>query len=1004
MRRLNPGLPEQAYEKAIEKITAESSYQSLAEINLEKYNYFRDGVPVDYRNQKGELVKEKKLRVFDFDEPEKNQFLAVRQMWIQGRLHLRRPDIIGFVNGIPLLFVELKAAHRNLKTAYDDNLTDYKDTIPQLFHYNAFIILSNGIESKIGAITSRYQHFHEWKRIHEDQKGIISLDTILQGTCERNRFMDLFENFILFDNSIGKTIKLIARNHQFLGVNKAIVSVEDKKAREGKLGVFWHTQGSGKSYSMVFFCQKIHRKMKGSFTFLIVTDRRELDKQIYGTFAGVGAVTSKKIRAEDGGHLKKLLTEDHRYIFTLIHKFGNEKDENYPELTQRDDIIVISDEAHRTQQGRLALNMRNALPKASYLGFTGTPLFKDDEITKRIFGDYVSVYDFKRSIEDGATVPLYYENRGEYLKLKNPKINEQIRLAIEEADLDTDQQAKLEELFNREYPVLTSHYRLDAIAKDLVHHFNTRGYKGKAMLVCLDKLTAVKMYNLVTAHWTEYVNQFEKQLTKVKDEMELLEKHRDLQWMKETEIAVVVSSEQNEIKKFRDWDLDIVPHREKMTTRDLETEFKDEDHPFRLAIVCAMWITGFDVPSLSTLYLDKPLQSHTLMQTIARANRVHEGKNNGLIVDYIESYKSLLDALSLYAIGGSGGGGGKEGGGGIDVPVKPKEELITELEEVINATKEFLLELSFELNELIAAKGLEKIAAIAKGTDAVYTNDETRKKFEVMAREVFKKYKAVLPDPVINKYTPEKEAIDVIYTRIQDNRDKADITEVMKKIQGVVDDSVATITVVLEPTEDYGKIVDLSGIDFVKLEKNFLKSQQKNTTVQLLKDKIEAKLRDMVAKNSLRVDFYKKYNEIIDEYNRGKDAVTVEETFKKLVDFVNSLSNEQKRVVREDLTEEQMAIFDLLIKPSLKPAEKKKVKEVAIELLKALKKEKLHVEKWNEKTQISAAVHQYINDYLFEYLPYPTYENHEIDLRTNLVYNHIRSKYPGGGSSIYGNY
>ncbi|MGB4328566.1 MAG: HsdR family type I site-specific deoxyribonuclease [Tenuifilum sp.] len=719
LKEFNPRLPEQAYIQAYEKLNEESSTKSLAEINHEKYQLLREGVPVDFINEKGEQIKNKTLKVFDFDNPENNNFLAVRQLWIQGKSNReRRPDIIGFVNGIPLLFIELKAAHRKLENAYNDNFTDYKDVIPKLFYYNAFVILSNGIESRIGSITGKYEHFHEWKRITEEDEGIVALDRIIVGVCEKRRFLDLFENFILFDTSTGETVKLIARNHQFIGVNKAIENIKLKEElyKQGKisleekqkLGVFWHTQGSGKSYSMVFLCQKIHRKFTGSYTFLIVTDRNELDNQIYGTFSGVGAVPQVKagadnsLRAKSGEHLKKLLREEHRYLFSLIHKFNFQE-----EITRRENIIVISDEAHRTQGGQLALNMRNALPHASYIGFTGTPLFKDDEITKRIFGDYVSRYDFKRSIDDGATVPLYYENRGEYLGLKNPAINEQIRAVIdaETEDLDSDQRSRIEQLFAREYPILTARKRLDAIAKDVVWHFCNRGYKGKGMFIAMDKLIAVKMYDLIMEHWNNYIKQLEKEIAKEKyGDQELLVKKRDLQWIKETEICVVVSPEQNEIQKFKKWDLDIEPHREKMNTQDLETRFKDENDPFRLVIVCAMWITGFDVPTLSTLYLDKPLKSHTLMQAIARANRVSEGKNNGLIVDYIETYTALLDALAIYGSGGENGGGG--GGEKPEPPVKPKEELIKQLEEALEATETFLQdEVNFDLQELNNADG-----------------------------------------------------------------------------------------------------------------------------------------------------------------------------------------------------------------------------------------------------------------------------------------------------------
>ncbi|MBK9630992.1 MAG: type I restriction endonuclease subunit R [Saprospiraceae bacterium] len=1017
IKQFNPNLPDQAYNQAYEKLIEESITKSLAEINYEKHLLLRNGIPVQLPSPPGEGsgVRTITLRVFDFDNTGNNNFLAVRQLWIQGKSNReRRPDIIGFVNGIPLLFIELKAAHRKLENAYNDNFTDYKDVMPKLFYYNAFVMLSNGIESRIGSVTGKYQHFHEWKRITEEDEGIVALDRIIVGVCEKNRFLDLFENFILFDNSLGKVVKIIARNHQFIGVNKAIENIQHKEQiyklgkisieEKQKLGVFWHTQGSGKSYSMVFFCQKIHHKFTGSFTFLIVTDRNELDTQIYGTFSGVDAVPQVKAGAKDslkansGNHLKELLSSEHRYLFTLIHKFNFEK-----EITKRDNIIVISDEAHRTQGGDLAMNLRNALPNASFIGFTGTPLFKDDEITKRIFGDYISRYDFKRSVDDGATVPLYYENRGEYLKLDNPNINENIRTLLENEELESDERSKVEKLIARDYPILTAKKRLNDIAKDVVWHFCNRGYKGKGMFIALDKLTAVRMYDLITNHWKLTVEQLEKEIAKTKyGDQELLEKNRELQWIKDTEICVVVSSEQNEIQKFQKWDLDIEPHREKMNNQDLETRFKDENDPFRFVIVCAMWITGFDVPTLSTLYLDKPLKSHTLMQAIARANRISEGKNNGLIVDYIETYTALLDALAIYGSGGEDGEG--SGGEKPEPPVKPKEELIKQLEEALQTTETFLQnEVNFDLLELIKADGLHKLAAMEKAVNAVYTNDETKRKFQVLAREVFKKYKALQPDKVLNQYAPRKNAIDVIYTAIEDNIESADVADIMRKIQSVVDESIENM--VAEPSHNEGKIIDLSGLDFDLLEQYFLKTKNKNATVQSLKDKIEKQLKQMVERNPLTVDYYKRYQEIIEEYNRGKDEVVIKETFRKLIELVNSYSEEEADTKREGLADEQKAIFDILRHgKKLEEKEKNEIKKISIELLEELKKEKLKVEQWADKSVTAAAVFNTVSKTLFETLPYPTYQTDDIDLKTNLVYEHLKHQYYGGGRSIYGQY
>lgn len=1014
LKQFNPNLPEQAYQQAFEKLNEESYSKSLEEINFEKYQLLRNGIQVDFLNEKGEQIKNKTLKVFDFETADNNNFLAVRQLWLEGRSKReRRPDIIGFVNGIPLLFIELKAAHRKLENAYNDNFTDYKDVIPKLFHFNAFVILSNGLESRIGSVTGKYQHFHEWKRITEDEEGKVALDRIILGVCDKQRFLDLFENFILFDNTLGRVVKLIARNHQFIGVNKAIENVKEKENQykkgeisleeKQKMGVFWHTQGSGKSYSMVFFCQKIHRKFTGSYTFLIVTDRNELDRQIYSTFSGVGAIPQVKsgsknsLQANSGAHLKELLSAENRYLFTLIHKFNFEE-----EITRRENIIVISDEAHRTQGGQLAMNLRNSLPNASFIGFTGTPLFKDDEITKRIFGDYVSQYDFKRSVDDGATVPLYYENRGENLGLVNPNINDEIRQLLEKEELESDQKSRLEQLIARDYPILTAKKRLTAIAKDVVWHFCNRGYKGKAMFVALDKITAVKMYNLITEQWKLYIAQLEKEIAKGKyGDQEILEKSRDLNWVKETEICVVVSSEQNEIKKFKEWDLDIEPHREKMNDQNLEERFKTEEDPFRLVIVCAMWITGFDVPTLSTLYLDKPLKSHTLMQAIARANRIHEGKNNGLIVDYIETYTALLNALAIYGTGGSEKGGDDET---KHPPIEKKEQLIKLLDTAISVIEKFLKEeLQFDLIELVESTGIDKLATINKGVNAINTNDDTKSKFLILAREVFKKFKALQPDKILNNYAPKKNALDSLYNVIYKGIESADVAEIMVKIQNIVDDSIRNIA--SEPGAFDERTFDLSAINFKLLEQFFLKTKNKNTLVQSLKKRIENQLKRMVERNPMTIDYYNKYNEIIQEYNRGKDEVVIKETFRKLIELINSYSEQEAETKREGLSDEQKAIFDILrYGKKLGDKEKNEIKKISVQLLEELKKEKLKVEDWPLKSKTAAAVYNTVSKSLFNDLPYPTYQLEDVDLKANLVYAHLKQQYYGGGRSVYGNY
>ena len=622
LKKLNPGINDNQISEAQKTLEHRLSSSSLLQVNEEKYYLIRDGIPVTVKKANGQ-TEVKKASVIDFRNPDNNDFLAIKELKIHGELYRRRTDIVGFVNGISLLFIELKKNTVDVQNAYEDNYTDYQDTIPHLFYYNAFLMLSNGIEAKVGTLGSKYEFFHEWKRLAEKDQGSVALETMLRGICKKENFLDLFENFILYDHSGGYTAKILARNHQYLGVNETVKAYATRKLNDGKLGVFWHTQGSGKSYSMVFLAQKVRRKFEGSPTFVILTDREELNEQISDTFENCGLLGKTKASqfiAVSGEDLVQKLNGNPSFIFTLIQKFNKPNAEPiYPEH----DIIIMSDEAHRSQYGIFADNMMKLLPTAARIGFTGTPLLSSDNITARTFGGYVSVYDFKRAVEDGATVPLYYENRGEKIvDLHNPEITKEILDAIEKADISVDQQEKLEAEFAKEIHLLTAEPRLRSIARDFVNHYSDLWTSGKAMFVCLNKVTCVRMYNYVQEYWQEEIKKLKGKM-KTATQQEAQELGRKLNWMQETEMAVVISQEQNEIQTFNKWGLDIKYHRAKMEKRELDKEFKASKNPLRVVFVCAMWLTGFDVRCLSCLYLDKPLKAHTLMQTIARANRVN---------------------------------------------------------------------------------------------------------------------------------------------------------------------------------------------------------------------------------------------------------------------------------------------------------------------------------------------------------------------------------------------
>jgi len=994
-KRLNPDLPPEAYTLAFEELTRDRSRLSMPAANREVYQLLRNGIKVRIPDPEGGGEKVETVRLVDWDNHANNDFLLVSQFWLVGEMYKRRADLVGFVNGIPLLFMELKAAHKQIQTAYTGNLTDYKDTIPQLFWFNAFIILSNGSEAKVGSITSDWGHFNDWKKINsEGEEGVISLETVLRGTCEPIRFLDILENFLLFMEVRGGVVKVVPKNHQYLGVENAMAALREIKNRKGRLGVFWHTQGSGKSISMIFFSQKVLRKVPGNWTFVVVTDRQELDDQIYKTFANAGVITEGHCQAESSKDLRRLLTEDHRFVFTLIHKFRTEDGSPHPVLSQRDDIIVITDEAHRSQYDTLALNMRNALPKASFLAFTGTPLIIGEEKTREVFGDYVSIYNFKQSVDDGATVPLYYENRIPELELKDESaFKEGMDRLLEEAELDEAQEKKLEREFSREYHLITRDDRLEKIAEDIVEHFTERGQPGKGMVVSIDKATAVKMYDKVRKYWKQKIDRLMEQMNKLSGP-ERQDVEKKISYMRETDMAVVVSSSQNEVAEMRRKGVDIIPHRQRMVKEDLDTKFKDPDDLFRLVFVCAMWMTGFDVPSCSAIYLDKPMRNHTLMQTIARANRVFKDKVNGLIVDYVGVFRNLQRALAIY---GSGSGGGVKPG---EEPVKAKAELVAMLKTAIAQTVEFLTEVGIEVEPIIAAKGFERVKLLDEVVDAVLVNDTTKKRFINLSNTVNRIYKAILPDPEANEFVPVCALFRAIQLKIEALQPEADVSEVMGKVEDLLDESITAKGYVIRgPVTPYGKkkLVDLSEIDFKALKKEFAK-ERRRIEIEKLRGAINSALEKMVRLNKTRVDYLEKFQQMIDEYNQG--AANLEEFFERLLKFVKELQEEEKRGVSEGLSEEELAVFDLIRKPDMELTKKEEgqVKKIARELLESLKREKLVLD-WRKTQATRAAVRVAVEDKLDEL---PVVFTREIyTQKCNAVYQHIFESYYGEGRSVY---
>ena len=985
LKALNPWMTEQQLAEAVERMTERMSSQTLMQINEQKYQYIKDGIPITRTKPNGE-TEEVKAKVIDFASPEKNEFLCVRELWVYGSLYRRRADIVGFVNGIPLLFMELKNHDVEVVDAFNKNYRDYLDTIPQLFYHNAFIMFSNGLEARVGTIDSKWEFFHEWKRLNEMEAGNIKLPTMLRGICKKENFLDLLENFILYDHSDGHTVKILSRNHQYLGVNQAVEMYRNREYVNGKLGVFWHTQGSGKSYSMLFLAQKIRRKFAGSPTIVVLTDREELNKQISDTFENcgmLGKVKASKFIAQSGEDLITKLKGNPSYIFSLIQKFNRPDAEPiYPDH----DIVVISDEAHRTQNGVFADNLMHLLPMANRIGFTGTPLLFNDNITARTFGGYVSIYDFKRAVEDKATVPLYYENRGERLQdLQNPEINEEIATVLEQAgDMDASQLAKLEREFAKEVHLLTARKRLRIVAKDFVRHYTDLWTSGKAMMVSYNKVTCVRMYEYVQEYWQKEIVLLEKQISKSTSQQEVQELNRKLKWMQETEMAVVVSQEQNEVQTFQKWGLDILSHRTKMEKRELDKEFKDKDNKLRVVFVCAMWLTGFDVKTLSCLYIDKPMKAHTLMQTIARANRVAEGKTNGLIIDYIGIVKALRQALADYTAN-------PEGEDGND-PTIDKKELIKHVHETIAAATAFLNEHEFKLENLIEADNFDKLCLLKEAANAMCATAEIRKSYCTFATTLLKLWKYLDREDINTEMKQNKDAIEAIFKELQKKRKHADITDLSVAINEIVNEYLQIDDTVLSDSTTSRRF-DISGINFDILRREFAKCKEKNLIMKDIQELLQERIALMLSQNPGRINFYEKYQEIIREYNQEQNRVNIEQTFEELMQLSQQLTEEEKRYIRERFeNDEQLSMYDVLMKDDLSKEEIKKLKKVAVDLLAKIKDMMESMSNPFDNPTAKATIIITIRDTLWSDLP-ESYSDESINYYKDAVYSYISQRY-----------
>ena len=1000
LKRLNPQIVEDTLKGILQELRKDFTGTDMIDTNYRLYQKIRNGIKVPI--QKNGKEDFDIVRLFDFDHPERNDFHCVNQMWIKGHYRYRRPDVLLFVNGLPVVFIELKNSTVKIEEAYNKNLTSYRQDIPNIFAFNQICVLSNGLQTKIGAWNSNYEFFFEWLRVDDEKEKLdreqianhgLSVTNLIDGLFRKERLLDYIENFIFFDN---KCIKIIAKNHQYLGVNNLMESVARRRELNGKLGVFWHTQGSGKSYSMVMFVRKVKRKLHGNFTFLVITDREDLDAQIHKTFVRTEVIGDKEeCQPKNSTQLRDFLRSNKPMVFTLIHKFQYDKTRKYPLLSDRNDIFVLVDEAHRTQYKQLAENMHTGLPNANYIAFTGTPLLGSKRLTNQWFGDYVSEYNFAQAIEDGSTVPLFYSRRVPEVGLTNDWLDTDVDQICEDENLNDREKELLENSSSRIMEVIKRDERLDRIARDIAHHFPRRGFLGKGMVVSVDKYTAVRMYDKVQKYWAEEKKQLVKDRNHAQTKEDREKINAMLAYMNKVEMAVVISKEDGEEEKFAAQGLDITPHRKKLEAistdgKDIEDRFKDKDDPLSLVFVCAMWLTGFDVPSLSTLYLDKPMKGHTLMQAIARANRVFPGKTCGIIVDYVNVFKYMQQALSDYASTGDD----------TEYPAKDIEQLIANIDQTIIECDVFLQSIGIKIDEVIAeGNTLDQLDLLRKAYNRILEKDEWKERFKVLTNLLLNLYDAAKPEIFErgwhnDKFAPLAYLNGLFCNQIDDEK----LSRAKARMAETLDQSVSSTMegMVAEGgpgNYNYaihqGKVIDLSKVDVEALRKEINSTPYKALEIDDLRSFIERALVQMINKNCTRVPFSQRYKNIIDHYNSGGSEN--EDYYEKLLQLIEDMKREQSRSTDLGLDEEELEIYDLLRSDrKLTKEEEQKVILASKNLYRKLQESKnqVMVVDWYKDEQPRLQVFTLIQKSLNDDLPL-SYDQIAFKDKTNLLFNHF---------------
>lgn len=911
LNRLNPHLQGLLDDPINELLRVE--HPSLDIANKEIYKLLTEGAKVRIFDKDGE-EQYLKARFFDFENPLNNEFLVVNQFAIQGTETVRRPDLVIFINGIPVAIFEVKSPTTEsgtIRSAFYQ-LQNYKKEISDIFKYNQILVIGDLLQARHGTISSNWEWFSAWKGIEsEDEKntGMSELEILTQGIFNKIRLLDIIQNFVVFEadseKDTSKFTKKICLYHQYFGVNKAINETLRATGPKGnkKIGVFWHTQGSGKSLSMVFYVNKIKKLIElKSPTIVFLTDRNDLDGQLYKTFLKTGYPTAKQ--AESIKDLKeRLKTAGAELIFTTIQKFETENEI----LSERENIIMIADEAHRSQYAKLAGNVRSAIPNASFMGITGTPISLQNRDTRLVFGEHISAYQINRAVEDGATVPIYYEGRLVPLHLTNDFIDEEFEDLMAEHEFDVKESMKKK--WARLEQAIGTKDRIRQIAEDIVNHFNSRGLEGKGMIVTMSRRIAVEIYELISG------------------------------MPNAPKIAVVISKSE----EFKD------RIQEETNNKELEKQFKNPDDSLKMVIVCDMWLTGFDVPPLHTMYIDKPLKNHTLMQAIARVNRVFRDKPGGLIVDYIGIADNLKKALSIYS---------------SDIRKEamiPLQEIVDKMLEKYGVVKDMFIGIDYSNWKKLESTELTQL--FQKAVNTIITDEksgmldeEKKKRFLKESEILFKVFALAMPHHEANKIRNDVTFFQAIKRAIVKRIVISGLGGIDIEIESALRELVSK-SIAAEGVIDIFAMKDKTKPDVSIFDEKFLEEIKnmrfKNLAIEALRKLLQDELRIRMRKNAVR---YKSLTElleqIIEEYENN--IINSTKVIERLIELAKEIKSAEKAGSKIGLSEEEMAFYDIVSSTKKSDLKNGELKDLVKELVKIIKRD-LSID-WTNNETIKARI------------------------------------------------